>query len=572
MSPGSPGKFIILSALLLALAGETAAMAATLPFTMRSALRSRFGDGSESAMLGGLVRNDKNYFENRLDLDGSHGRFDGGLTLESREKAEFSEDFTRLRKGWIQYTGETVQFRAGTLYGLMGRGLTLDLHEDRVIEYDNTVHGFQGSVELGALRVKTLAGRGGYMDYRSPRVVDDHTMFGAGLDYEFSPGATAGISALHDRLTSRRDRYSAVPAEVDADIPVIVGGPHLELISGAWESFFEVSWKHTGYNRKLPPGELYQGPIRLLDLRHSVDGAGAYGAVSYAGDRFGAVLEYKNYQYNLETVHTMAHHAGTDPSGISVFQYPPTVYKEHHYALLNRYPVDSNPDNEIGLQMEVTARASGSLDFQLVAGMTSRADLLFYPEDGLHWRRERGGFPLLPCLGKRYSPRWDTFGELTWRPSGDFNLRGGYGYRRIVDYRLAGNYGSRQMIHTLPLKAEALLGSRLSLLLDIEAQRVHDKNFPYRRDHDTWWNEYAALGIGWARTVNLTLGSEFSGKSTMPGESDRWPFAALSVRLMRGGTLNLFYGSQREGMMCSNGLCKYQPGFKGFRAEMNLFY
>ncbi len=556
----------------LALAVHNDCAAWTLP--VRAALRSRYGNGQESFFQGLMRKSDKTYFENRLDLDYSSGRLDIGLSIESREHAEFSDDFTRLRKGYVQYTGENFFLRGGTLYTLVGRGLTLDLHEDRVIEFDNTVRGFQGQVDLGALRVMALAGWSSYMDYRAPKIVDDHTLFATSLEYKFADGVKAGLSAIHDRMTKRKDNLSSDPVAVDVDIPVLAGGPHLEVISGAWEIFVESSWKHSGYNRALPYADLYQAPIRpLRNLSHSIDGAGLYGTVSWAGEDIGLVLEYKNYQYNLENVCTSVQTTGFHPTGASVFQYPPTVYKEHLYRLLNRYPISSNPDNEIGMQLEFNATAGDKLDFQAVTSLTSQADLLFPPETGCsHWKRKREGFPMLPSVNERFNPLWDTFVDIRWRPEDNLRLQGGYGYRSLTEYRLQSNSGDRQMIHTLPVQTEWLVSSRWSLRLDLEAQHVHDKGFPYERVHDNWLNKFASFGVGWNQRVVLSAGSELTSKKTMPGESRKWPFAELSVRLPRGGTFNLFYGSQREGMVCSNGLCRYMPGFKGLRTEFNMFF
>jgi len=559
---------------LLALSGAGQAVQAwTLP--IRAALRSRYGNGQENTLQGILQKNDKRYFENRLDLDFSSGGWEGGLSVESREHAEFSDDFTRLRKGYIQYTGDKFMLRGGTLYTLVGRGLVLDLHEDRVIEFDNTVRGFMGQVDLGAMRVMALAGWASYMDYRSPKIIDDHSLVATDLEYRFSPAVTAGVSALRDHMTGRTDHLSDEHISIDTDIPIVVGGPHLDIISGAWEFYLEGSWKNSGRNRLSPYlDDVNQAPIRQYrHLTNSVTGAGTYGTVNWAGDDLGLVFEYKNYQYNVDTYCTSVQTTGIHTTGPSIFQYPPTVYKEHLYHLLNRYPMTSNPDNEIGMQLELNLSLSERLDVQAVASLSSEADLLFPPTvDGGKWKRKRGGYPLLPSLSQRFDPRWDTFIDIRWRPNDNWRLQGGYGYRKITEYMLISNAGDKKMVHTLPMQLEWLASPWMSLHLDLETQHIHEKGFPYERERDNWFNNYAAAGLGWKQRVIFTVGTEFTGKQTLPGENRKWPFAELSLRLTNGGTFNLFYGSQREGLMCSNGLCKYIPGFKGMRAEMNLFF
>ena len=94
--------------------------------------------------------------------------------MESREPAEFGEDFTRLRKAYIQYTTEMYFLRAGTLYGLSGQGLTLNLLEDRILDLDNSIRGFQGRLQFEKLRFQGQVGTSNYTDYREPLVIDRH--------------------------------------------------------------------------------------------------------------------------------------------------------------------------------------------------------------------------------------------------------------------------------------------------------------------------------------------------------------------------------------------------------------
>ena len=541
---------------------------------IRASFHSRYGEGDQTTALpgaGGEIR--KHYLENRLDLEYSRGLIEAGLSLESREPAEFGENFSRLRKAFVQYADNRYIFRLGTLYSLSGQGLTFNLLEDRKLDFDNTIRGFQGVVQLEKLRFQALAGTGNYTDYNSPLVIDSHVLAAFNLEYEPAKGFSLGINTLHDRLTKRKDHKSANHLEMDAKIPSWIWGPFMGITADQWEFFIEFSGKHTGRNRLPLPGDIYQLPIRLLGLEKDVSGKGLYWNLAYSQKGYGVSLEYKNYQYNLAGTSASHSTSGPDPAAALPYQNPPTVIKEHLYILLSRFPILSNTNNEIGFELEFNARPSRTLAFQAVASATSKADI-FLPAAGAEKPgRDRGGFPLLPRFRTSYNPIYDSFLELRWRKLKNLQIFSGAGFRSITEYNLQGKFGKRTRLWTLPAKIQFRWSPRFTTLLDLETQHVLEKYFPAGPKEKSYFNNYLALTLSWAPIASVTLSREFtSADNNSAGTRNNWNLISTSFRLRKWGDISLSYGQQREGMLCSNGLCRYVPGFKGLRAEMSIFY
>jgi len=136
-----------------------------------------------------------------------------------------------------------------------------------------------------------------------------------------------------------------------------------------------------------------------------------------------------------------------------------------------------------------------------------------------------------------------------------------------------GEFGKRTRLWTLPAKILLRWSRSFTTLLDLETQHVLEKYFPAGPKEKSYFNNYLALTFSWAPIVSVTLSREStSPHNSNAGARKSWNLISTNLRLRKWGDLNLSYGQQREGMLCSNGLCRYVPGFKGLRAELSIFY
>jgi hypothetical protein len=316
--------------------------------------------------------------------------------------------------------------------------------------------------------------------------------------------------------------------------------------------------------------DVYQIPVRLLNLEQSSSGNGLYWSLGFSESGYGVTLEYKNYQYNMMPSTLLTHGSGLDPSGALPFQRPPTTVKEHLYNLLNRYPVLPHLNNEIGMQFEFNAKPSRALEIQLVVSGVSHADVFGSIRNNRKVDRERGGFALRPHFDFSHSPRYDSFLDLRWRYNGNIQLFGGAGHRTLIDYSYRTGYGHRTDVTTVPLKVQIRWTRRFTTLFDLETQHVSEKWFPIGAPDSEYSNHYLAVTFSLAPRFSISFSREFTDEQTS-GDMN-WDLVSASMRLSRWGNLLLSYGEQREGILCSNGFCRQVPGFQGLRGELSLFF
>ena len=81
-----------------------------------------------------------------------------------------------------------------------------------------------------------------------------------------------------------------------------------------------------------------------------------------------------------------------------------------------------------------------------------------------------------------------------------------------------------------------------------------------RRDDTLSYNDLELrLGLGWAPLGTLTL------KRQTRSTGGEWKGVEFSAHLSQGLDLLAFYGSQKGQMVCSGGICRYEPEFEGFK-------
>ena len=65
----------------------------------------------------------------------------------------------------------------------------------------------------------------------------------------------------------------------------------------------------------------------------------------------------------------------------------------------------------------------------------------------------------------------------------------------------------------------------------------------------------------------------FYDQEIKDSKSNEWIGADFSYKLNTETQISLFYGSQKGGLVCANGICTEQPGFKdGFKVTFRRLF
>ncbi|MBU1919949.1 hypothetical protein KKG66_03825 [bacterium] len=282
----------------------------------------------------------------------------------------------------------------------------------------------------------------------------------------------------------------------------------------------EQAWKDT-YIGKHPDGS-----DRILFGRASFWG------INLNKWNWSLLLEYNNYNYK----------------DITPIQNPPAVYREVGPRLLQgREPHYLNIGDEVGYQLEL----SGSVTEEIYS--------TFHYNLSSHHPENQGGFPR-PTLQQEDSPFWEMFGNAEWY------LPGG----RTTFLELGANeeasvvWQDRLWAHakyTTPFKDNQELEFEVEQLLITE--HIGDDDHDY---HDQLFS------VGWIPSGGFSIYALYQmsdDENLKKKEGDNWLSVESSVSFGGGKhRLILFYGRERGGLKCSNGVCRQVQAFEGFRLSL----
>ena len=280
----------------------------------------------------------------------------------------------------------------------------------------------------------------------------------------------------------------------------------------------EHAWKETNLGSRTDG--------RFLD-RHA-----SYFGLNLNKWNWSLLLEYNNYNYG-------------DASPI---QNPPAVYREIGPRLLQgREPHYLNIPDEVGYQIELSGSPTEDIYTTFHYNLSSR-----HAED-------QGGIPR-PTLQQDNSPFWEMFGNAEWYLPGDRTV-----YLEIgANEEVAVSWQDRMWAHA---RYSTPISDDQELEFEVEQLLITDKTGAKDRDlHDQ------LISIGWIPSGSFSIYAFFQmsdDEELKKKEGDNWLSVESSVSF--GGGKHraiLFYGHERGGLKCSNGVCRQVQAFEGFRLTL----
>lgn len=88
---------------------------------------------------------------------------------------------------------------------------------------------------------------------------------------------------------------------------------------------------------------------------------------------------------------------------------------------------------------------------------------------------------------------------------------------------------------------------------------------------NNFYNEYISLSISRSPDIILNGNLELSNDKEDPSRSNpngnivAWASGEVTYKISTANAVTLSYGSERGGLKCSSGICRYVNPFKGFR-------
>lgn len=496
----------------------------------------RYGSGEHS--IGSLNRTflyRENLTELKLNLPSN---FTIGARVLYDEPPETGISFKGLSRRFIGYKDDIFEARLGNSSELYGKGLALNLFENRGLAYNTWIDGIKAKYIFGNLKTSVIFGNIDFSDSTVFLRKEEYSLYGGNAEYRFSKAITSGISLIHAKGSILQNGFTN---ELKADVTEAF----LSIKSESFSWLIDLSNKWTG---------VIKGK--------SANGYGIYSALNFNLGGVGVSIDYKDYRYDERDPYERNDFSRA--TRMLPFQNPPTVMKEHSYLFLSRLIHEIDFNDEAGIQMEMFYAINDDTRLNLNASASSRHNYYKFDQSTYKFVKETRVLNNLPSMDDKYSPFSEVFLEAEHSFSEATSINIGIANRSNIIYNdFTGESGSHKIISTVvPFLLQQSIGKIHSLTLEYEFEAVFD-NYNSSQNHFT--NQFVSLLTNVYSKFMLGLRYEFSNNNNDVSGRKDWFTIEAGYRLFYSNNISISYGRERGGQTCSNGVCRYVQPFEGVR-------
>lgn len=490
-----------------------------------------------------LTKQKKNYFENFSDVRIFSPKLTIGFRLEYSNPPEYGLNFIGLRKKFIEFGGSGLNLRAGDFYTLFGKGLSLNLFENRNLAFDNGLNGLKATYETNFLKAQLV---GGDLDFLEPLSIylgnpriENYKVRGALL--EISPINNLSIGGSFVYSEGKLPSVISNIDTIEVHIPEIFIKTKIEDL----DFFVSYALKRTSMSGK-----------------DTSRGSGFYSSLSYSGEGFGITFEYKDYRFDI--VDPTKRSDPFRPTKALPFQNPPIVHKEHIFTLTQRLPHVVDFNDEVGFQFDAFVSITNQLTLNTNFALASKHyDYILNPST-YQFERKKVGSDLLPSLNKLRSPFWELYVDLEYYLPDEIDsyIRIGFNRRSETKNEQMNLYRPIQptRITTIPLEFQKVWDEYFSSKFISESQWVLESP-----QNEKYFNQLLAISMNLYSKLSLGMRYELTTNKFEIGGRKNWIVFEGGYRFGTNHSLILSYGRERGGTVCSNGICRQVLPFDGFR-------
>ena len=528
-------------------------------------LNIRYGEGDNNYIY------EEIYFNTGITLNRPDDRFEALFSLELSDPPEIGLKEEGIREFLLGYYNKNLSIELGDFYQTWGRGLILNQTDYQHLDFNTGATGLSVGYEKDYISLNVIAGEinprksttflGGY-DPRVPNYILKQTLYGSDFSIELSE-STMGLSILFTE-------------EEEAPISSVIGGIRFEKPYDNGDLFLSFISKRS--------------KLDTVDSGSETDkGNGLYFSnTNYIKD-WALTSNYRRYRIDVKDPSMRDNILSNYGQALDV-QRSPTGYYQHSFKLLSRNSKQVNLNDEIGLELELI----GPIDENrtLLVNYTKSSSTKGWHNEFGYWEPEPltttngNSNSLFPSSDKDSYPFDELFIELNgYNKAHTLFYRVGFDYFSDTFAVLANSNTSESFevnkAITFPFMVNVILNDLWSIEVQLELQRAK-KGFELTvNDESSFvsllsdkYQDNIFLGF----TVNhapwsLTVATEStnSDESSSNFDSNTWNSVALTYRIKSDNILEVFYGSIRGGLDCTNGVCRYiQPFKNGLRIDYNV--
>ncbi len=539
-------------------------------FLFFSTLYSQVNITNELEVRYGDSANDYNYneliFDTRISLFKPNYMIEGILSFERSNPPEIGLDERGLRKYLIGYYKENWSLEFGDIYQTWGRGLILNQLDYQNLDFDTGAEGFGFKFSKPNLSVNLIVGdlalsksttsHSGY-NPRIPNYFIDQFIYGADFNH-FIKGFNYGLSILAVEENSQDINHNLSNFRIGKDYSA---------------------------------GDIFLSLIRKDSKKDNFDqnkqGSGFYLSNTNYLSNWSITTSYRSMKIDINDPISRDNLSENFGNALDI-QRSPTGYYLHTFRLLSRTTQEVNLNDEIGLEFQVSGPLNSN-NIVAINFMKSSSTKQWYQILGGEWAGKENSF--FPTSDNSAYPFEEIYLEFSgYSKNGNIYYKTGIDFQNEVFNVLSNSSENKSYeinkSQTVPLLLSFNTGSKWSFEMQLEYQKLKTgfKNiiisdvagiddlysFHSLLSEKYQINKFISLSTNFDQkwTFNFSVETTNADESKLNNDSNEnfdssnsWKSFGVSYKFDTDDTLQVFYGSVRGGLDCTNGVCRYIQSF-----------
>ena len=539
-------------------------------FLFFSTLYSQVNITNELEVRYGDSANDYNYneliFDTRISLFKPNYMIEGILSFERSNPPEIGLDETGLRKYLIGYYKENWSLEFGDIYQTWGRGLILNQLDYQNLDFDTGAEGVGFKFSKPNLSVNLIVGdlalsksttsHSGY-NPRIPNYFIDQFIYGADFNH-FIKGFNYGLSILAVEENSQDINHNLSNFRIGKDYSA---------------------------------GDIFLSLIRKDSKKDNFDqnkqGSGFYLSNTNYLSNWSITTSYRSMKIDINDPISRDNLSENFGNALDI-QRSPTGYYLHTFRLLSRTTQEVNLNDEIGLEFQVSGPLNSN-NIVAINFMKSSSTKQWYQILGGEWAGKENSF--FPTSDNSAYPFEEIYLEFSgYSKNGNVYYKTGIDFQNEVFNVLSNSSENKSYeinkSQTVPLLLSFNTGSKWSFEMQLEYQKLKTgfKNiiisdvagiddlysFHSLLSEKYQINKFISLSTNFNQkwTFNFSVETTNADESKLNNDSNEnfdssnsWKSFGVSYKFDTDDTLQVFYGSVRGGLDCTNGVCRYIQSF-----------
>ena len=539
-------------------------------FLFFSTLYSQVNITNELEVRYGDSANDYNYneliFDTRISLFKPNYMIEGILSFERSNPPEIGLDERGLRKYLIGYYKENWSLEFGDIYQTWGRGLILNQLDYQNLDFDTGAEGVGFKFSKPNLSVNLIVGdlalsksttsHSGY-NPRIPNYFIDQFIYGADFNH-FIKGFNYGLSILAVEENSQDINHNLSNFRIGKDYSA---------------------------------GDIFLSLIRKDSKKDNFDqnkqGSGFYLSNTNYLSNWSITTSYRSMKIDINDPLSRDNLSENFGNALDI-QRSPTGYYLHTFRLLSRTTQEVNLNDEIGLEFQVSGPLNSN-NIVAINFMKSSSTKQWYQILGGEWAGKENSF--FPTSDNSAYPFEEIYLEFSgYSKNGNIYYKTGIDFQNEVFNVLSNSSENKSYeinkSQTVPLLLSFNTGSKWSFEMQLEYQKLKTgfKNiiisdvagiddlysFHSLLSEKYQINKFISLSTNFDQkwTFNFSVETTNADESKLNNDSNEnfdssnsWKSFGVSYKFDTDDTLQVFYGSVRGGLDCTNGVCRYIQSF-----------